>query len=52
MAVLAAAASPYMWLPFAAYLVAVLAAIVAAVRSGDSAAGDVAPQEDRQPDQQ
>lgn len=42
--VVAVSASPWIWLPFAGYFVAVAAAIWAVLR--ESAAGDVAPQED------
>lgn len=48
---LAVSASPWLWLPFAGYFVAVLAAIWAVAREG-SAAGDIAPEEDDQRDQQ
>jgi hypothetical protein len=46
---LAASASQWMWLPFAGYFVAIAAAIWAVVR--ESAAGNVAPQEDHERDQ-
>ncbi len=47
---IAGSASPFMWLPFAGYFVAVLAAIWAVLR--ESPSGDVPSEEDRQPDQQ
>lgn len=49
---IAGSASPWMWLPFIAYFVAVGAALFAVIRERGSAAGDVSPEEDRQPDHQ
>ena len=46
---IATAASPFMWLPFVGYIVAVIAAIWALLR--ESAPGDVAAKEDHQSDE-
>jgi len=47
---IAGSASPFLWLPFVGYFVAVLAAIWAVLR--ESPSGDIPPEEDGQADQQ